>query len=206
VTDTMAQPEEPTAEPTPDTSVPEGVEAPSVGQNEPAMGDTTDMSIMPDKEPKGVGKQIKKIADDYVVPISDHAIEQWTEALKGQDIQVFKDYASQVACGLYPTLAPQISAGIPTQVLLDPYVRTAENILGPIMTEPDWTDAKWSAALQGGLDPKTGRPVPMTLHEWSEYLRQEPGHGWDKSPEAQSRAQMFGQALDQSFGATEQPQ
>ena len=116
----------------------------------------------------------------------------------------FKDYIKQVACGLYPTLAPQIQLGLTTKALLDPYVQVAQQVLGPVMTEPNWSDPKWSKALQGGTDPKTGRPVPMTLSQWEASLRQDPGHGWDKSPQAHDMANRYGSAIQQAFTGGQQ--
>ena len=152
----------------------------------------------PGQKLKATGEEakIEKIADDYVIPLSDEARGEWA---KTKDEKGFKAYAEQVACGLYPTFAPQIQAGLPTRVLLDPYVQVAQQVLGPVMTEPNWSDPKWGAALQGGVDPKTGRPIPMTLDEWSKYLVKEPGHGFEFSPAAHERADSFSKALNDAF-------
>jgi hypothetical protein len=159
-----------------------------------------DISTVPDKkEPKGIKAEIKNTADDYVIPMSDAAIEQWSKALDGKDVGPFKEYAQQIAVGLYPTLAPQIQMGLPTRVLLDPYIQVASQILGPVMTEPDWTDPKWGAALQGGQDLKTGRPVPMTLDQWGKYLRSDPAHNYADSPQGQDRMQNFLQTMNDAF-------
>ena len=95
------------------------------------------------------GNEIKKIADSYVIPISDEAIKKWQKV----GPEEFKKYAEQVAVGMYPTFAPQIQAGMTVDVLLDPYVEVAKQVLGPVMGEPNWSDPKWSAALQGSVDP-----------------------------------------------------
>jgi hypothetical protein len=196
MTDTMTPPEE---EPTPDAgAAPEEEQAPE-GETPSMPISSSGIPVAPDLHPKGIKGEIKQIANDYVIPMSDSAIDQWAKAIKGKDTKPFKDYAMQIAIGMYPTFAPQIQSGIPTRVLLDPYIRIAEQVLGPITEEPNWTDPKWSAALQGGTDAKTGRPIPMTLDQWSQYIRQEPGHGWEYSPEAQHRARTFSDALHSSF-------
>jgi hypothetical protein len=167
------------------------------GNNAPTDEGATDIPTFAGQKLKHTGKQgvIEKIADDYVIPLSDEALKEWAKL----DPEKFKDYAIQVACGMYPNFAPQIEAGLPTRVLLDPYVQVAQQVLGGVMTEPNWTDPKWSAALQGSIDPKTGRPVPMSLDEWRQFLMKHPGHGWDKTPEAHQRAQQFIQALHDGF-------
>ena len=176
--------------PMPDAPMPDAApQAPSAGD---AMSDTP---ALPAEEPKKQD-EVHKIADDYVIPISDDAAKAWEKA--GPD--KFKKYAEQVASGMYPTFADQIAAGLPTRVLLDPYVQVAAQILGPMMTEPDWLDPKWSAALQGGVDPKTKRPVPMTLDEWRQHLMTNPSHDYGKTPQALDRANAFVNELHKQFG------
>ena len=154
-------------------------------------------SDAPDGEKKGSPKEeeLRKIAEDYVVPVSDNALKVWAD--KDNAVKLFEKYIEQMAVGMYPTLAPQIEAGIPTKVLLDPYVMVAEQVLGT--ATPDWTDPKWSAALQGGTDPKTGRPVPMTLDQWRQHLMSDPGHGWEKTPAAHDRVASLIEAIHSSF-------
>ena len=171
----------------------------AVEKEKPSDSKTDEIPTMPDqKEPKGIKGEIKEIADDFVIPISESAIEEWGKKLKGS-VEPFKKYAEQVACGLYPTLAAQIQMGIPTRILLDPYIQVAQQVLGPVMNEPNWSDPKWSKALQGGIDDKTGRPVPMILDDWKNFLMQEPGHGWEFSPMAHERVAAFGKALHSAF-------
>jgi hypothetical protein len=162
-------------------------------ENSPIKSDTPVVST----EEKMTGKagEIKKIADDYVIPISDSAIKEWEKA----GPEEFKKYAEQVACGMYPTFAPQIQAGLPTKVLLDPYIQVAQQVLGGNMKEPNWSDPKWSAALQGGIDPKTGRPIPMTLDEWRKHLMTSPGHGWEFTQHAHERSTHLARIIHNSF-------
>ena len=199
MTDTMTpMPEEPK------TSAPEEVEA-SVPSSEtplmepmaPGAEGHAEIPSAPGQPTKHTGKEgeIEKVANDYVIPISEASVAEWSKA----GPEEFKKYAEQVAIGMYPTFAPQIQAGLPVRVLLDPYVQVAQQILGSIMSQPNWTDPKWSAALQGGTDSKTGRPIPMTLDQWRQYLMQHPSHGWDKSPQAMDRAGQFSQILNQAF-------
>lgn len=146
------------------------------------------------------GNEIKKIADSYVIPISDEAIKKWQKV----GPEEFKKYAEQVAVGMYPTFAPQIQAGMTVDVLLDPYVEVAKQVLGPVMGEPNWSDPKWSAALQGSVDPKTGRRIAMSLDEWRQHLMSHPGHGWEFSPQAHEKAKQFSDIVNSAFGSREQ--
>jgi len=203
MTDTMTPaPDEETQE-TPDAEAPEQAPTTPADEGAPTMEGATEIPTFPGKEPKHKGKEgeIEKIADDYVIPLSDEAIKDWAKV----DPEQFKAYAEQVAVGMYPTFAPQIQAGIPTRILLDPYVQVAQQLLGPVMTEPNWSDPKWGAALQGGVDPKTGRPIPMTLNEWRTFLMQHPNHNYLQSPHAMERAQNFSDALNASFSGKMMP-
>ena len=128
-------------------------------------------------------KSPKKIAEDYMIPMSDGALKEW------KDKEGFAEYAAMVAQGLYPTLAKQISAGLTTKILLDPYVQIAKKTLGD-QVEPNWDDPLWQAALDGG-DKKSGRPVLMSLKDWEMYLKTTPGSGYEKTDQAKAQAQAF---------------
>ena len=181
---------------------PEAGMAPETPSEPPAEGEggpDTELPAGPEAtigEPK-TGGEIEKIAEEYVIPISDEAIKKWKKA----GPEEFKKYAEQVAIGMYPTFAPQIQAGMTTDVLLDPYVEVAKQTLGPVMGDPNWSDPKWSAALQGSIDPKTGRRIPMSLDEWRQHLMTHPGHNWEFTPQAHEKAQQFSDIINNAFGS-----
>ena len=128
-------------------------------------------------------KSPKTIADDYMIPMSDGALLEW----KGKE--GFVEYAAMVAQGLYPPLAKQISAGLTTKILLDPYIQIAKKTIGEDV-EPNWDDPLWQAALDGG-DKKSGRPVLMSLKDWEMHLKTTPGSGYENTDQAKKQAQDF---------------
>ena len=130
-------------------------------------------------------KSVGRTATDYMIPMSNSAKEDW----KGKEA-AFVAHAQQVASGLYPTLAPQIAQGVTTKTLVDPYVQVAKSVLGKD-TEPDFTDPKWSPALEGGTDPVTQRPTLMPLSQWRQHLMTDPQHGYDTTPDAHAKALEF---------------
>ena len=200
--DTALGIEQPTAPSEPiseETNKPAGM--PDEGAEE-QLADESEIPTGPKEHEKGMVGDIKKIADDYVIPMSAPAADEWAIFLKGKDTKPFKDYATQVAMGLYPSFTLQLQLGLPTAVLLDPYVQIAQQVLGPIMSQPNWNDPKWAQALQGGIDPKTNRPVPMPLDQWKQTLMSDPKHGWDKTPEAHDRANEFVDQMKKEFGAS----
>lgn len=146
------------------------------------------------EEEKKPAPAVAKTARDMMIPLSHSAEAEWRDDREG-----FAKHAQEVASGLYPTLAPQISAGHTVKTLLDPYVQVAKGVLGDDV-EPNWTDPKWTKALEGGIDPATKRPTLMPLTAWKTYLQTEPAFGFDKSPVAHQRAEGFAAALHASFG------
>lgn len=191
MTDTMTAPE-------PEPTQPDE-EAPATDEAQPGdvQGEAPpEVPPMPTEEekPGGAEGKIQKIADDFVIPISDEARKAWSKDPEG-----YAEYAKQVAMGLYPTFAPQINMGMTVKVLLDPYVEIAQQVLGEQMGEPNWSDPKWAKALDGGIDPKMGRPIPMPLADWKAFLMSEPSHGWDKTPQAHALVHSFGQQMNTAF-------
>lgn len=142
------------------------------------------------------GKSAKKIAADYLIPMSDGALKEWD----GKD--GFAEYAASVAAGMFPTLAPQLQAGITTKALLDPYTQIAKQLIGDD-TEPDWSSPLWSKALSGGTDPKTGHPTVMPLNDWITYLKSTPGTGYEYTPQAHEAANNLAQAMTSGANASD---
>ena len=136
-------------------------------------------------------KSPKQIAEDYLIPMSDSAIEEW-ESKTG-----FLEYVVQIACGLYPTLAPQLNQGITTKALLDPYVQIAKKLLGHF-TEIELDEPMWQKVLSGGTDPKTGKATIMPLGEFSHYVKAHMGTGYADTPEAHGKLGDVMQQLQQN--------
>lgn len=144
---------------------------------------------------------MKQMAHDYAVPMSEGTLKEISQDMTPERAKAFEDYIKTTAQGLYPTLAPQIAAGIKTAYLLDPYRQVAKQMLGE-EAEPNFVaDPKASAALSGGRDPKTGRPVPMSLDEWKGHIQTHPGFGWKNTPAAHETMANVLQGLAQEMGA-----
>jgi hypothetical protein len=147
---------------------------------------------------------MKQLAHDYAVPMSEGTLKQISEDMTPAKARAFEDYVKTTAMGLYPTLAPQIQAGIKTAYLLDPYRQVAKQMLGEDAEPNFMSDPKASAALSGGHDPKTGRPVPMSLDEWKGHIRSHPGFGWDKTPAAYEQVDNIVQQLQAAMAGQSQ--
>ena len=164
---------------------------------------------MPDEKPvqseeKTMGpSEMEALANLYQVPVSKGTLKQIVGdgEVAPEKSKAFEEYLKTSAQGLYPSLAPQIAAGIPTAHLLDPYRQIGKQMLGENF-EPDFiNDVKSSAALHGSTDEKTGRPVPMTLEQWKQHIMSEPGFGWGYTAQAHERVNsmlsMLKQGLEQ---------
>lgn len=134
-------------------------------------------------------KEMADMASLYHVPMSEGTIKgiAGEGEVPPEKAKAFEEYLKTAAQGLYPSLAPQIAAGIPTGHLLDPYRQVAKQMLGENF-EPDFiNDHKSAAALNASTDPKTGRPTPMTLDQWKQHIMSEPKFGWGYTKEAHDR-------------------
>ena len=148
--------------------------------------------------------QLAQLAHAYQVPVSPQTLQEIAPNGKvdSQRATAFEDYLKTTASGLYPTLAPQIKAGIPTAYLLDPYRQTGKNVLGP-QFEPDFSaDPNARAALEGGVDPQTGRPAPMSLSQWQAHLKSDPAFGYLQTPQGQAEKRQVLTRIQQAFQGT----
>jgi hypothetical protein len=143
---------------------------------------------------------LKQIAELYHVPMSEQSLAEVGKDMTPEKAKAFEEYIKMQAQGLYPTLAPQIKAGIPTGYLLEPYRQVAKQKLGEAFEPNFQTDPAAIAALSGGTDPASGRPAPMSLDQWKQHLMTEPSFGYDKTPEAVQRAQQVAAAINKAFG------
>jgi len=138
-------------------------------------------------------KSPKKIAEDYMIPMSDGALKEWAGK------EGFAEYAAMVAQGLYPPLAKQISVGLTTKILLDPYVQIAKKTLGD-QVEPKWDDPLWQTILEGTPDSKSGRATLMSLKDWETHLKTSPDSGFGDTEKGKDLAKAFADHVDAGHG------
>ena len=145
---------------------------------------------------------MKDIADANQVPMDSQAIGHWVDAHQdgkhSDAVQAFADYAKQMSMGLYPTLAPQIQAGIPVRALMEPYRLVAQNVLGQ-NTPIDWSQPHWNKAITGQVDPNTNRSAPMSLEAWRQQLISDPVYGYQNTQAAVDNTSSFLDQLDGLF-------
>ena len=171
-------------------------------------------------DPAGVANQmfagIKEQALAYGIPLSDQQIGQYVyKGLQGATvasmytakqsvIDQYKEVFQHQAQGLYPSLAPQIGAGMDVQTLIQPYNHITAQYTGKdeaSLAAPgtDPTSPNY-AFLQGGKDPKTGGPTMMTMDAWKQKLMQDPQYGFQNTQGAKNMASGFASAILNEFG------
>lgn len=178
---------------------------PSAGENDV---ENAPAGATPQPAPKPMtGKDVAKLAAEYMVPFSAQAIRHLLDGQKEvppEKVAALEMYLKQVAGGLYPQLAPQINAGAKTAYLLDPYRQAGKQVLG-IQFEPNFmTDSNCRALFTGQTDPVTQRPRMMTIPEWVIYLKTNPSFGWAQTPQGQSATQQVLQGMAQGFNQPQQ--
>lgn len=149
---------------------------------------------------------MKQSAQNWLVPLSDQAIQTWGQGLmSGAATQdQFNQYLRDNAKSLFPQLASMIDAhaGDPNfdvSHFADPYKQTAANTLGITTDQIDLTDPKWRRALDQ-VDPKTGERRIMTLSEWQSTLKSDPQYGYDKTQNGVNDAMTLAKSLATSMG------
>ncbi|NNN07811.1 MAG: hypothetical protein HKL85_01290 [Acidimicrobiaceae bacterium] len=169
----------------------------------------TPVAAEPESEQQPVVKpmglsDLTTLAHNYHVPMSEGTLKQLlgpNGEADPQKVQSFEDYLKTTASGLYPTLAPQLKAGIPTAFLLDPYRQLGKQVLGEDFEPNFQSDPNARAALQGGTDAQ-GHPTPMSLAQWEAHLKSNPAFGYQDTPKGQLETMQMKQRIAQALGAS----
>jgi hypothetical protein len=142
--------------------------------------------------------QFKQMSSSYLVPISNHTLGKWTKGVLEGVYQPadFESYLKAQAQSLYPTLKHALDAGQTVKDYLNPYAELAAQTLEISPDSIDWFNPKWSKAINT-TTPDGGR-APMSLSDWSTYLRSLPDYKTTQG--AAQQAATFGLNLAQTFG------
>lgn len=144
---------------------------------------------------------LKKVASDYMVPISDMSLLDWSGKMAtGQtDIAAFNAYMQAQAKSLYPSMAASIDQGITPRAYMDPYKQVTATMLGLNPASIDMMEPQYMRAVTQ-KDPKTGVPTAMSLYDWQQTLMSDPTYGYMKTQGAADRASSLAAGIAQMFG------
>jgi hypothetical protein len=145
------------------------------------------------------GRSIQQIANQFAIPISDFALDEWSERIATGRAMVedFTNYARTQAKSLFPSLAADIDRGSTVAALADPYKQFASRLLGVNPAEIDFSQPKWNVALNFADD--KGRRM-MTLNEWGQYLRTNEEYGYQYTDDAKNKAYSAANTIARLFG------
>lgn len=150
--------------------------------------------------------KMKQDARNWLVPLSDQAIQTWGQGLMmgtTTDAQ-YQQYLRDNAKSLLPQLSDLIDAhaGDPNFTVdhfVDPYRQTAATMLGVQADQIDFTDPKWRKALDQ-VDPKTNTRRIMSLSEWQSTIKADPTYGYDKSANGIQDGLQLAESIKKSMG------
>lgn len=150
--------------------------------------------------------QMKADAQNWLVPLSDQAIQTWGQGLISGTVtqDQYAQYLRDNAKSLMPQLSTLIDqhAGDPkfsVSTFADPYKQHAANLLGLQPDQIDFNDSKWRKALDT-VDPKTGERRIMSLGEWESTIKTDPTYGYDKTANGIQDGLALAGALKTSMG------
>jgi hypothetical protein len=146
--------------------------------------------------------RVKKLYDDYGVPLSDFASSMAGRQLNAGmvDINSITGSAITAAKSLYPGLSDMLDRGITVRQAADPYLQIAQQELGVDPTTVSLTDPKWNRAINS-IDGSSGQRVSMSLSDWTKTIRSDSSYGYDKTDAAQTKAAQLNTQLRQLMGA-----
>lgn len=149
----------------------------------------------------GAAANVKALASNYGVPLSDQSATQWALGIK--DGVVTSDsltaYFIEQAKSRFPSLSAALDSGVTVKQYIDPYIQDAQQQLGVNPNDVNINDPKWSVMLDGARDDK-GNPVAMSRDQWVSTLRTDPRYGYDQTSQGQLAATQLATGLSQKFG------
>lgn len=146
---------------------------------------------------------LKATASQYMIPVSDSALQQWTQsALSGnKNISDFTAYAAGIAKSLYAGnkwMVKQIDSGVTPATAADPWKQLAAQTLEIAPDTIDFMNPKWMKAInQIGAD---GTSAPMSLDDWQRALKNDKTYGYDHTDGAMGAAATLVNQIGQAFG------
>lgn len=143
-------------------------------------------------------RQVKELAGQYLIPLSDQAVDNWTERIVSgaADQEAYRAYLVEQAKSLFPGMAGALDKGVTVSQYADPYKQIAARELEVAPEQIDLMDPKYRVMLDQ-VD-KQGNRTAMTLSQASEYLRGRPE--WQQTGAANEKAAALTESLLRSFG------
>lgn len=125
---------------------------------------------------KGASDQVNSMARrQFYVPLSKKEQYDWglALALGTKDESALRSFLNTKAASMYPHLKELLANGASMEDIFSGHRAVIAQEMEISPEQVDFTKAKWKKALYQ-VDPQTGQPRPMTLHETQTMARQQP--------------------------------
>ena len=145
---------------------------------------------------------VKQMADDYGVSLSDQAVMQWARQLAEGAVtpDMVTGYITEQAKNRFPGLSDAIDRGVTVRQYADQYLQVLNQETGANTASLAITDPKIMKALDQ-VDPKTGQHYAMTMPQWTATIRNDPTYGYDLSAQGHQQVATLNTQILQKFGA-----
>ncbi len=153
-------------------------------------------------DPKGAKTgtlaQIKAAQQSQLVPLSDQAMTQWSQAIVGgtRTIEDFQAYLKDQAKSLFPTISTSLDS-MTVRQYLDPYEQTIKKTLGET-TQVDWSDPKWFRFVNSNDD--KGQRQVMSIADMQRTLVTDGQYGYDRTENGKQAKASLAQTIMEDFG------
>lgn len=145
-------------------------------------------------------QNVRRIASDYMVNLSDRGMRSWAAAVLGGDgdLSQFTEYAMQQAVSRFPTMQAALERGLTAQDFVEPYRQLVSQFWEMNPEEVDFMgNEKLWGLLDGGRGEK-GEARPLTLSESAKWLRSQ--EQYQKTDTFRSQVAEVSEMLGQTFG------
>jgi hypothetical protein len=152
-----------------------------------------------------VGTQYKALADEYFTNLADPVISRWAaDSIAGvSSDEQYREYLVQnakLAFAGNAMLQKKLTDGMTVAQFYDGYKQQAAKTLGIDPNTINFTDPKWSVAINAKQ--ADGTLAPMTYDQWDYYLKTSPQFNyWDTTQGKQDQADAA-QQIGKMFGKT----
>lgn len=144
-------------------------------------------------------REVKELAAQYLVPLSDQALGRWVEQMVRGDVdnEGFRAYLVEQAKSMFPGMAAALDKGVTVAQYADPYRQVVARELEISPEQVDLNEPKYRKMLDK-VDDK-GNRTAMSLSESTQYARTLPE--WQQTRAANERAAALTESLLTKFGA-----
>lgn len=148
----------------------------------------------------GIEKQIRGLAYDYGVTVSNGQMQQWIQGMVNQTYteDSIKDFVTDQARAKYGGFTKQLDAGRSMRDIAGQHIAKYSELMEVHPDSVSLDDPILAKALQGQVDPKTGLPVTQTVFDMQRAVKQD--QRWLRTKNARDSMVDLGQGILKDMG------